>query len=125
MTREQMRRHAEEWIAAWNRRDLPRVLADFADEARFVSPTAAAVVGHPVVEGKAALERYWRAALERRQSLQFRLDYALCDELRNEMVVVYDRTIDGASWERACEFMRFDAADRQIAGEALYGARIV
>jgi hypothetical protein len=124
MTRAEMERHAEAWIAAWNRRDIDCVLEDFVPGVRFVSPTAAAVVGHPVVEGKPALERYWRAAVQRYARLEFRLDYALCDEVRREMVVVYERTVDGAQWQRACEFMRFDAQGRQVAGEALYGAQL-
>jgi steroid delta-isomerase len=121
MTREDMLRHAGAWIAAWNARDLAAVMRPFHDDARFTSPRAVAVTGSAVVEGRAAIEAYWAAALARIHTLEFRLAYALCDEARRELVVVYDRDIDGETG-RACEFMRFDAAGRQIAGEAMYGA---
>ena len=123
MTRDQMHHHAEQWIAAWNGGDVERVLADFADDARFVSPRAAQIAGHPEVRGKAALGAYWRAAMARLGTPRFRLDHVLCDIERNEMTVVYDRFGDGAII-RACELMRFDADGRQIYGEAMYGAEM-
>jgi ketosteroid isomerase-like protein len=123
MTREGMLRHAAEWIAAWNRRDLDRVLEDFAADARFTSPLAATLTGTPVVAGKDALRRYWQAALDRHAALEFRLDHALCDTERQEMVVVFTRIINGEAI-RACEFMRFDEEGRQVAGEAMHGAKV-
>lgn len=121
MTREQMERHAERWIAAWNRRDIDAVLADYADDACFVSPKALTFVGSARIEGKARLGAYWRAALERIPTLVFTLDRVLCDVDRREMVVLYEADLGGAT-SRACEFMQFDEAGRQTAGEALYGA---
>jgi len=121
MTRNQMLRHAEEWIAAWNRRDLAAVTGPFADDACFISPKAASVTGRARVEGKAALLDYWTRALVGRPPVEFRLDRVLCDVERREMLVLYDRILGDRS-SRACEVMRFDAAGRQIEGEALYGA---
>jgi hypothetical protein len=120
MTREQMQHHAAGWIAAWNRRDVDEVLSVFSETARFTSPKAVAIAGNATLEGKAALAAYWREALCRISSIQFRLDYVLCDVDRREMVVVYDSTLNGKT-SRACEFMRFDEAGRQIEGEAMYG----
>ena len=56
---------AEEWAAAWNRRDVDAVLAHFHDDVLFTSPVAAAIVPDSagVVHGKAALREYWCAAL--------------------------------------------------------------
>lgn len=116
-----MERHAERWIAAWNRRDVDAVLADYADDARFVSPKALTFVGSARIEGKAALGNYWRTALERIPTLVFTLDRVLCDVEQREMVVLYEANLGGTR-ARACEFMRFDEAGRQIEGEALYGA---
>ncbi len=99
------------------------MLADFADDARFVSPRAAQVTVHAAVVGKAALDAYWRGAMAKFGPPRFRLDYVICDPARNEMVVVYDRLNDGKV-TRACEIMRFDAAGRQIYGEAMYGAAL-
>ena len=123
MTRDDMQRFAEEWIAAWNRRDLDAVLAPFADDARFTSPRAVAILGTATATDKATLRRYWQAALDRHHTLVFTLYRVLCDVERREMVVVYERNLNGEKG-RACELMRFDEAGRQIEGEAMYGALV-
>lgn len=124
MTRDQMRRHAEAWIAAWNNGDVDRVLVDFADDARFVSPRAQQIAGQAELRGKAALGAYWRAAMAKHGRPRFRLDHVVCDVERGEMLVVYDRLNDGKT-VRACELMRFDSDGRQIYGEAMYGAEML
>ena len=70
---------AEEWSAAWNRRDVEDVLAHFHDDVVFSSPVAAEMVpgSGGVVRGKAALRDYWTTAL------------AALPELRFEVVGVY------------------------------------
>jgi ketosteroid isomerase-like protein len=70
---------AEEWSAAWNRRDVEDVLAHFHDDVVFSSPVAAELVpgSGGVVRGKAALREYWTTAL------------AALPELRFEVVGVY------------------------------------
>jgi steroid delta-isomerase len=123
MTYDAMMRFAENWVAAWNRRDVDAVLAHYAEEAQFVSPVARDVVGRSVLRNKQELADYWRAALARIATLEFRLDHAAWDERRRELVVVCEANLNGER-KRACEFMRFDAAGRQIAGEAMYGAII-
>ena len=57
---------ADEWVKAWNRRDVDAVLAHFHDDVVFTSPVAAQVMpdSDGVVRGKAALREYWRAALK-------------------------------------------------------------
>ena len=54
---------AQTWIAAWNSHDLERILAHYAEDIIFASPIAARMVGTGVIEGKAALRRYWAQAL--------------------------------------------------------------
>jgi hypothetical protein len=123
MTYESMMIFAETWIANWNRRDVEAVLAHFAEEAQFVSPVAGNFVGRPVLRNKKELEVYWRGALDRISVLQFELDHATWDERRRELNVVYEANLNGER-KRACEIMQFDAAGRQIRGEAFYGAAI-
>jgi hypothetical protein len=123
MTYESMMTFAENWIAAWNRRDVDAVLAHFADDAQFMSPVARNFVGRPVLRNKQELADYWRAALDRISILEFRLDHATWDERCRELNVVYEVNLNGER-KRACEIMRFDASGRQIRGEALYGALI-
>lgn len=111
---------AREWVEAWNQRDVERVLAHYADDARFVSPKALLFVGTSELEGKAALRRYWQAGLERIQQLEFRLDEAIWSPASQTLTVVYWASLDKPP-VRAVEIMRF----RQgliTHGEALYGA---
>ena len=68
---------AEAWIAAWNRRDIEAVLAHFAGEAASVSPVARNFVGRPELRNKKELEDYWRGALDRISTLEFKLDHAI------------------------------------------------
>jgi ketosteroid isomerase-like protein len=64
---------ADEWYAAWNARDLERVLAHWADDAVFTSPLAARLVPESdgTVHGKDALREYWRRGLELNPDLRF------------------------------------------------------
>jgi hypothetical protein len=123
MTYDAMMRFAEDWVSAWNRRDVDAVLAHYADAAQFTSPIARSVVGRPVLRNKQELADYWRGALSRISTLEFTLDHAAWDERRRELNVVYEANLNGER-KRACEIMRFDAEGRQISGEALYGAVI-
>jgi steroid delta-isomerase len=123
MTRQEMERHAAEWVAAWNRRDIEAVLAAFREDSRFVSPKATQLTGDALVSGKDALRSYWREAAKHRGAVAFRLDRVVCDPAKREMVLIYDR-LDGEKRSRACEIMRFDEAGRQIEGEAMVGAEL-
>jgi steroid delta-isomerase len=123
MTPAEAQHFTEEWIANWNRKDVAAIVAHFAPHARFTSPRALEVTGSAVVEGVEALTAYWQRASASASELHFTLDYALFDEKRQELCVVYDARRNGVT-RRACELMRFDSAGRQIAGEALYGAPV-
>ncbi len=118
-----MMRFAENWVAAWNRRDIEAVLAHFAEDAQFLSPVARNVTGRPVLRGKQEIRSYWQAALGRISILEFKVDHAAWDERRRELNVVYEANLNGER-KRACEIMQFDASGRQTRGEALYGAPI-
>ncbi len=112
---------ARDWTEAWNRRDAEAVLAHYADDAVFVSPTAARVVGRPVIEGKAALRAYWQKALEQIESLHFTLEEALWSARAETLTVVYQAQLGGQAPTRAVETMHFRAG-RIVRAEALYGA---
>jgi steroid delta-isomerase len=108
-----------------NRRDVEAVLAHNSEHAQFVSPVARNLVGRSILRNKKEpkLEAYWRTALARISSLEFKLDHATWDESRRELNVVYEANLNGQR-KRACEIMQFDNSGRQISGEALYGAII-
>ena len=114
-----MLRHATEWIAAWNRRDLEAVLDAFHEEASFRSPRAVPITGLPLVQGRPAMERYWRAGLARLHALEFLLLGVVCDVEAQAMLVHYLAHLDGTTF-RASELFRFEDG-RKIYAEALYG----
>ena len=120
MKRDEIAKYVEDWIDAWNGRDVETVLAHFSDDVRFSSPAAARVVGKPTVTGKAALRSYWLAALERIEELRFTLDRALWDDERNELAIVYYRDVNGQR-DKGCELLTFDSSGQITRGEAMYG----
>jgi steroid delta-isomerase len=121
LTEAQAQQFARDWVAAWNRHDAEAVLAHYADDAVFVSPKAERVVGHGLVQGKAALRAYWQAALARVQKLEFTLEAASYSPRAETLTLTYRSSVDGQPPVRAAEIMRFRGA-RIVRGEALYGA---
>jgi ketosteroid isomerase-like protein len=111
---------AAEWAAAWNRRDLDSILAHFADDVVFSSPKAVDAVGAPTVRGKPALRAYWELALSRISALQFTVRRALWDPAAREIMIVYDRDINGRA-DRAVEVLRIAPTGAVVSGEVFYG----
>jgi len=68
-------RFAAEWIAAWNSRDLDRVLSHYADDFEMSSPYIAQIAGEPSgkLKGKKAIGAYWTSALNLIPDLHFEL----------------------------------------------------
>jgi ketosteroid isomerase-like protein len=66
---------ADDWIRAWNNRDVEAVLAHYADDVVFTSPTARRVVPESggTIHGKQALRDYWTRALRGNPGLHFEL----------------------------------------------------
>ena len=120
MTHDGARAFADQWAAAWNRRDVEAVLAHFRDEVAFTSPSALRVVGSATVQGKQALRDYWNAALKRIGSLQFAVDHVLWDAERRELAIIYTETLDGNS-RRVSENLKFDAAGLVVSAEVFHG----
>lgn len=115
---------AERWIAAWNRRDIDAVLADYAESAIFVTPKAEDIIGRGEVRGKAELRQYWTVASSRIASLVFTHDRVFWDLSQRALTMLYVASIDGVS-RRATEIVTFNAEGQIERGEALYGAFIV
>jgi hypothetical protein len=76
MDHEITRRFAEQWLQAWNSRDLEAVLSHFSDDVVFSSPMAAQLCEgcDGVVHGKAALRDYWAEGLRRVPELRFEIE---------------------------------------------------
>ena len=68
-------RFAAEWIAAWNSRDLDRVLSHYTDDFEMSSPYIVQVAGEPSgkLKGKKAVSAYWTSALKLIPNLRFEL----------------------------------------------------
>ena len=67
---------ANDWLSAWNDRDIDRILSHYADDVVFHSPRIALVMGNgaATVRGKKALQTYWTEALLHARELYFDLD---------------------------------------------------
>ena len=111
---------ARAWIDAWNRRDIDAVVSHYAADGRCISPVALERTGMATVSGRDALRAYWSGA-RRLASLSFKLDRAIWDERRRELVVIYVAERNGVS-NRAMEVMAFGADGLIREGEAMYGA---
>ena len=73
--REEARRIAVEWIAAWNAHDLERILAHYTDDFEMSSPVIVDLMGEPsgTLSGKPVVRDYWSKALARFPGLHFDL----------------------------------------------------
>lgn len=120
-TREEVNEQARAWIEAWNRRDLEAILAEYAEEVEFRSPTAVRVTGRAVVRGKDALRAYWRNALDQIASLRFELREATWDGEARALAIYYLSEVDGAR-KTVCETMWLDESGRVVRSEVFHGA---
>jgi steroid delta-isomerase len=120
MNRADAERLARDWIDAWNRLDIEPVLAMYADDLSFTSPTALEVTGAPTVRGKEALRTYWRAALARIGSLRFSLDRISWDQDAQELGIIYTSEIDGRA-KKVMELFRFGPDGRARLTEVFHG----
>jgi hypothetical protein len=94
---------ASEWIAAWNSRNLDRVLAHYAENFEFSSPFIVRVVGEPscILRGKEAVGAYWARALAGLPNLVLTLDAVHLGV--NSLVLQYHRN-DGRVASEVFEF---------------------
>ena len=122
MTRDAALRHAQQWIADWNARDLDAVLAHFQDDVVFTSPRALALLGVATVRGKVALRAYWERSLASIAMLRFALVRIAWDPALSELTIFYDREVDGRR-DRAAEALCFAPSGRVGRGEVFHGVR--
>lgn len=68
-------RFAADWIDAWNRHDLDRILSHYADDFAMSSPFIPKVTGETsgLLKGKDAVGAYWAKALALVPNLHFEL----------------------------------------------------
>lgn len=80
---------ANDWLSAWNARDLDRILAHYEDDFEMSSPVIRQVMGEPsgTLKGKERIAEYWRRALARAPDLHFEKLHVLCGA--NSVTIIY------------------------------------
>ena len=75
MDKEFAQKFGEEWVAAWNSRDLNKILSHYTNDFEMSSPVIMQLVGKPdgILKGKKAVRDYWSKALEMHPELHFKL----------------------------------------------------
>jgi ketosteroid isomerase-like protein len=101
-------RFAEEWIQAWNQRDLERILAHYAEDVTLCSPVVARLLGiaDGTLRGRSAVRDYFTCGLQAYPDLRFELIDVLCGL---ETIVLYYRNQAGT---QTAEVMQRDAAGK-------------
>lgn len=107
---------AEEWVAAWNRRDLDAILSHYAEDFEFSSPFIAAVAGEPsgVLLGHTAMRSYWAKALARSPDLNFVINRVLLGV--NSLVIDYRRH----DHKTGAEYFEFNEERKVVRSSAHY-----
>jgi hypothetical protein len=97
---------AREWIAAWNSRDLGRILGHYSDDVVFSSPFVKSLGGcfTSAVCGREDLREYFESALDKFPALHFHLRAVL---LGVETVTLLYDSVNGLL---AAETMAWNAA---------------
>jgi acyl-CoA thioester hydrolase len=112
---------ARAWADAWGRRDLPALLAAYADDVELTSPRAVEVVGCATVIGKPALAAYWEKALGRLRSIRFDVEDVTFDATARRVAIAYRAHIDGADRHTA-EHLTFGEGGKIDRASVYHGA---
>jgi len=120
MLESEVTRFAHEWMAAWNSRDLERILSHYADDVELTSPLVPKILGSDslTVRGKANLRAYFRRALDAYPDLKFTLWGAYAGV---QSVVVLYESVRGMG---SAELMRIGSDGRVSEVLAHYAAPV-
>lgn len=102
------RSFAEEWIGAWNSRDLADIMQHYANDVDFYSPfiKRLGMNDEGFIHGRDVLETYFAKALNVYPDLHFELHETLTGA---DSVVLYYTSVNN---KKAAELMQFDAAGK-------------
>ncbi len=107
---------ANEWCGAWNSHNLDSIMSHYAEEVVLTSPTAARLLGDPVVRGKGALRDYFAVGLNAYPDLRFEVLDVMCGI---SSIVVNYANQNGA---KVSEFMEFGSESKVTRVIAHYSA---
>ncbi|HBD12773.1 MAG TPA: nuclear transport factor 2 family protein [Porticoccaceae bacterium] len=115
MDKEQARKFADEWLAAWNAHDLKRILSHYEEDFEMASPAIVSLMGQAsgILKGKQSVGEYWSQALEKYPQLHFQLEHVLCGA--NSVTLIYQGVL-GLS----AEVFHFSAAGKVSRAYAHY-----
>jgi ketosteroid isomerase-like protein len=113
---ERGRELAEEWVVAWNSHDLDTIMALYAPDVVFQTPTIIDTLGIPdgTVRGADALREHFSRGLERLPDLRFDLDGVYAGV--RSLAMTY-RWADGTP---VCELHEYDEQGLIARVQALY-----
>jgi ketosteroid isomerase-like protein len=109
----------EDWLEGWNGRDLDRVMAHYADDAVFQSPTVLlfAPDAGGIVRGRDAIRRLFAGALDHFPRLRFELHDVI---ERPESVLVVHRKMNGFVERPGLTVETFEIADGLVRRNVVY-----
>ncbi|MEX0999255.1 MAG: nuclear transport factor 2 family protein [Thermodesulfobacteriota bacterium] len=93
VSKEQAQELAQDWIDAWNSRDIYRILSHYSDEVVFTSPFVVKLLGDNsgTIQGKADLKPYFMKGLEAYPNLKFELYKVLTGV---DSITLYYKTVN-------------------------------
>lgn len=103
------------WIRAWNSHDIHSIMDCYDDNVRLVSPIAQKLLGHSLIEGRKAVEDYFKKGLQAYPDLKFEFQNVLTGE---QSIILLYRNQNGTN---AGEFMQLNAAMKITQMFAHYG----
>lgn len=79
ITRQFAKSFADEWVKAWNKKDIEAIMHHYAGSVVFSSPfiLKAGINDRGTIEGKSELRRYFEKALEKNPDLHFDLKHIM------------------------------------------------
>src|SRR6266481_1673793 len=118
MTKDEARKLANDWVAAWNAHDLDLIMTHYEDSIELTSPAAAQLLRTPdgKVVGKANLRAYFQRGLEAYPELHFHLEDVLWGI--NSIVLYYTNQ----KGTRTGEFMELFASGKVVRVVANYSS---
>ena len=112
-------RIVRDWLEVWNGRDLERVMAHYAEDAVFQSPTVLLLVpgSDGTVRGREAIGRLFAAGLVHFPALRFELHDVI---ERPGGVIVIHRKLNGFVERAGLTVETFDVADGLVRRNVVY-----